>query len=238
MAEGRSIWAVWAEDRFSARESSHERIVTMDAATKNTLGFLTVVASPQYGLCGGYLILNPAGRPLEFHCTTPIKPNRAQEILYGPTLESFLYGEQIGRTLIQQGGESPLVVFTDREAALSARDFVSMPLALVLPGEPEAAREPLRGGNDDETDKNAGPLADRNICPPEAGRRVRLDGAHGGPRLLIFEVGRNRIAVPGRVQQDRQLTVERLAGLADSFDLAEPFGRIRDAIEEARQAVR
>ena len=48
------------------------------------------------------VLLNAAGRPLEFHCTAPIKPNRAQEILYGPTLESFLYGEQIGQTLIGQ----------------------------------------------------------------------------------------------------------------------------------------
>ena len=77
---------------------------TMDAKSKPTLGFLTVVEHPQYGLFGGYLVLNTAGRPLEFHCTAPIKPNRAQEILYGPTLESFLYGEQIGQTLINQGG--------------------------------------------------------------------------------------------------------------------------------------
>ena len=93
----------------------------MDLAAKGTLGFLTVVEHPQFGLCGGYLLLNFAGRPVEFHCTTPIKPNRAQEILYGPTLESFLYGEQIGRTLIQQGGQSPLTVFTDREPAGCAR---------------------------------------------------------------------------------------------------------------------
>jgi hypothetical protein len=44
--------------------------------------------------------------------------------------------------------------------------------------------------------------------------------------------------VPARLQQDRQLTVERLGELADSFDLTEPFGRIRDAIDEARQAAR
>ena len=79
-----------------------------DSKCKPTLGFLTVVEHPQYGLFGGYLILNTAGRPLEFHCTAPIKPNRAQEILYGPTLESFLYGEQIGQTLISQGSTPPL----------------------------------------------------------------------------------------------------------------------------------
>ena len=54
---------------------------------KPALGFLTVVEHPQHGLFGGYLLLNHGGRPLEFHCTAPIKPNRAQEILYGPTLD-------------------------------------------------------------------------------------------------------------------------------------------------------
>ncbi|MGW8256618.1 MAG: hypothetical protein ACWGMZ_03940, partial [Thermoguttaceae bacterium] len=61
--------------------------------TKTALGFLTIIQHEQHGLFGGYLLLNTSGRPLEFHCTAPIKPNRAQEILYGPTLESFLYGE-------------------------------------------------------------------------------------------------------------------------------------------------
>jgi len=61
-----------------------------DAKSKPALGFLTVVDHPQYGLFGGYLVLTAAGRPLEFHCTAPIKPNRAQEILYGPTLHAFL----------------------------------------------------------------------------------------------------------------------------------------------------
>jgi len=69
--------------------------------SKPNLGFLTVLEHPQHGLFGGYLVLNAAAQPLEFHCTAPIKPNRAQEILYGPTLQSFLYGEQIGRTLLE-----------------------------------------------------------------------------------------------------------------------------------------
>ena len=66
------------------------------------LGFLTVVDSPQHGLFGGFLLLNGGGRPLEFHCTAPVKANRAQRILYGPTLMPYLYGEQIGRTLVEK----------------------------------------------------------------------------------------------------------------------------------------
>ncbi len=187
-----------------------------DSALRPTLGFLTVVAHPDYGLFGGYLILNTAGRPLEFHCTAPIKPNRAQQILYGPTLEPFLYGEQIGQTLIGHGSTSPLVVCTDCEPALAARQHVSSPLVLVLP--PEADDVPAEG---------------------ETERYFRIDPPHDrGPRLAVFQLGRNRLALPERADEDRRLIADRLAELAESFDLAEPFQRIRDAIEEAQQAVR
>jgi hypothetical protein len=187
---------------------------TTDTKSKSALGFLTVVQHQQYGLFGGYLVLNTAGRPLEFHCTAPIKPNRAQEILYGPTLESFLYGEQIGQTLLTQASTSPLLVCTDQAPALAARDHASPPLVLVLPPEGGMSEEP-------------------------AGRFFRVDSAHrGGPRLAIFQLGRNRLALPEQATEDRRLITERLADLAESFDLAEPFERIRAAIEEAQQAVR
>ncbi len=99
---------------------------------QTALGFLTVRNNEESGLIGGYLLLNEVGRPLEFHCTAPVKPNRAQQILFGPTLEPFLYGEQIGQTLLLKGSVEPLAVYTDVEAALSVRDFVSTPVALVL----------------------------------------------------------------------------------------------------------
>jgi hypothetical protein len=188
-----------------------------DGKCKLALGFLTVVEHPQYGLFGGYLVLNTAGRPLEFHCTAPIKPNRAQEILYGPTLEAYLYGEQIGQTLIAQASIPPLLICTDRKPALTAREHVSMPVVLVLSPEGEAAPEP------------AG----------QSGRILRVDAAHpAGPRLAHFRLGRNHLALPERADEDRQLVAERLGELAETFDLAEPFQRIREAIEEAQQAVR
>src|SRR3954464_14931703 len=98
-----------------------------DAASPPTLGFLTVIESEALGLVGGYLILNAAGRPLEFHCTAPIKPSRAQQILFGPTLDSYLYGEQIGQTLVNKSELRPLAIFTDVEPTLSVRDYVPLP---------------------------------------------------------------------------------------------------------------
>ena len=100
---------------------------------KSLLGFLTVVEHPQHGLFGGYLLLNLAGRPVEFHCTAPVKPNRAQQILYGPTLDDFIYGEQIGITLFHHAKANPLAICTDREPVLALAGLIDVPETLVLP---------------------------------------------------------------------------------------------------------
>ena len=105
------------------------------------IGFLTVTEHAEHGLFGGYLILNVSGRPLEFHCTAPLKPSRAQEILYGPTLRPFLFGEQIGQTLLAKARVKPFLVCTDADAMLAAREFSEVPLVLVQTEESERKAE-------------------------------------------------------------------------------------------------
>jgi hypothetical protein len=99
--------------------------------TPTSLGFLTVTEHAELGLFGGYLVLNHAGRPLEFHCTAPVKANRAQEILYGPTLRPYLYGEQIGQTLIAKAKNEVALICTDQAGCLAAREFCDKPVLLV-----------------------------------------------------------------------------------------------------------
>src|SRR6187402_1940886 len=101
-------------------------------------GFLTIVEQPELGLLGGYLVLNAGGRPLEFHCTAPVKPNRAQEILYGPTLRPYLCGEQIGQALVSKAKSDVLLVFTDDASATGVREFSPCPVALVETGSNQA----------------------------------------------------------------------------------------------------
>ena len=103
-------------------------------ASAKAIGFLTAIERAPHGLFGGYLLLNTAGRPLEFHCTVPLKPNRAQQILYGPTLEPFLFGEQIGATLVNKSALEPLVVLVDVPAMLAVREHIDLPTALVMAG--------------------------------------------------------------------------------------------------------
>jgi hypothetical protein len=95
------------------------------------LGFLTAIEVPDRGYVGGLLVTNHFGRPLEFQCTAPIKPNRTQEILYGPTLVPYVLGDLIGRTLIEKVGVKPHLVLTERQDLLGLRELVEIPVACV-----------------------------------------------------------------------------------------------------------
>lgn len=100
-----------------------------------TIGFCTVRLHGEHGFFGGYLILNTHARPLEFHCTLPVKPSRAQEILYGKTLPDFVCGEQIAKALTSKAKLTPQLVLTDCAAVL-ALSHVSDQLVACLPVTP------------------------------------------------------------------------------------------------------
>ncbi len=107
------------------------------------LGFLTAIRIAERGYVGGLLVTNHLGRPLEFQCTAPVKPNRTQEILYGPTLLTFLLAELIGRTLVEKIGVKPHLVLVERPDLLELRRHVSLPVACLQeddPSEPSGVR--------------------------------------------------------------------------------------------------
>jgi hypothetical protein len=185
--------------------------LTEAAESAGALGFLTVVEQPDLGLAGGYLLLNLTGRPLEFHCTAPLKPTRAQEILYGATLRPYLFGELIGAALLARSQHKPWFVCTDHPAALAARDYADVPLVAVKAHDPEPAGE-------------------------GAPRAVRLDGAHGlGAPLLL---GKFSLMLPATAPGDRGTLETFLAALDQDFDLLEPFQRVREALAEAQRTSR
>ena len=99
------------------------------------LGFLTAIHLENRGHVAGLLVTNKYGRPLEFQCTAPVRPNRTQELLYGPTLVPFLLGELLSKTLVERIGVKPHVLLTDRVEMLDARLHVSLPVACVSNGE-------------------------------------------------------------------------------------------------------
>ena len=96
------------------------------------LGFLTSIEDAERGFVGGLLVTNRFGRPLEFQCTTPVKPNRAQQILYGPTLRPYVLGELIGRTLVDKIGVKPHLLLIESDEILGLRQHVPMPVGCLV----------------------------------------------------------------------------------------------------------
>ncbi len=93
------------------------------------LGFMETMEVDGRGHIGGLLITNQNGRPLEFQCTTPVKPNRTQEILFGETLRPWILGELIGCTLLDRVAFKPNIVITSDDALLELRNHTSIPVA-------------------------------------------------------------------------------------------------------------
>ncbi len=90
----------------------------------NTFGFLTILEVPELGHCGGLLLVNSIGRPIEFHCTAPINENRAKKILYGETYDAYLHCDQIGKALIAKSKLVPTVFVVDiPQLALLGKDI-------------------------------------------------------------------------------------------------------------------
>jgi len=205
------------------------------------LGFLTVI--DQFpGLTGGYLILNRAGRPLEFHCTIPLSPDKIQQILYGETLQPFLYGERIAQTLIQRSKLPVLSIFTDHAAVLSVQSSVSTSMIYVFGQEtkPETddAPPPVHVISEELSESlkefginNAG-LRTQSLCSGEMPQIPRVPGFDTETWQPI-RIGNRLIGVP---RADGERLVPEIKGMARTIDLLEPFARIRRALDEAKNA--
>ncbi len=110
----------------------------MDASQtppKKAIGFVSVRERSPHGFFGGYLVVNELARPLEFHCTLPLQPTRAQRILFGSTLEEFVCGEQIARALLSKSKVQPDLVLTDCLSALAVRHWIDAPIFCLSPWE-------------------------------------------------------------------------------------------------------
>jgi hypothetical protein len=162
--------------------------------TAANLGFLTVLQEAS-GQLGGYLVTNRWGRPLEFRLSTAVQPNRVHQILYGPTLDSYICGDLIGKTLVDKTTTPVNVIITDRQAALDLRLKVEVPVVWLA-------------------------------SEDDAGQAV--------PVLPAAE-GRGPILCHPQFAQDVMAVRPFLEKVDEALDLVEPFGRIREAIAEARK---
>jgi hypothetical protein len=191
----------------------------MDAADGNSLaaiGFLTAHQEAAHGWFGGYLVLSQLGRPLEFHCTTPIEPTRAQQILYGPTLRPYLLGEVIGHTLVGQAELPVEAILTDLPEMLSLSLLQQEVVACV-----EGVMDPAKR------------VAQADVTAPH-------ERPHVPPREAIglvphLEIDQLQLYGTTTCSWEPERLKQQLTPLLEHIDLLEPFQRIREAILEAQR---
>ena len=102
-------------------------------------GFITVVDVPELGYSGGLLVLSDRGKPIEFHCTAPVRENRAQKILYGSTYRRFIYLDQIASSLIAKLNRSPDIFITDASELNGISEQVAAPVVYLVNTSDEAS---------------------------------------------------------------------------------------------------
>jgi hypothetical protein len=142
----------------------------MESSPPPYLGFLTV-RHEAGGYVGGYLVTNQWGRPLEFRLSSPVQPNRVQQILYAETLPEFVCGEVIGKTLVEKTATPIRIVLTDTIHVLSLRRCVEAPVIWVAPlGDPRAEEMAASGFGVRPADRGRGPLIVHPEFPEDSAR--------------------------------------------------------------------
>jgi hypothetical protein len=223
--------------------------MTMESGKETfRLGFLTAIEVPERGFVGGLLVTNHFGRPLEFQCTAPLKPNRAQEILYGPTLIPYVLGDLIGRTLIEKVGVKPHLVLTERNDLLPMRDLVSIPVACVDDFLASAPALPAPNGPETTAPPLAAETSDPSTVPTErgdaGGAATIADASPASESLPIpppaaqphFRLGRQILRFHAAHAEDQAIARQGAASVPTDADLREPFERVREALSETAKS--
>jgi hypothetical protein len=161
------------------------------------------------GYRGGILVTDGGGRPLEFRCTSPIRPNQVQRVLYGRTLLPHIAVQLMGVPLTASVSEKPSLIIVNQGVFLDLRESVHQPVLLVRrQGETLAAEDPVQKRTEPE------------------GVLLECEGSRFDP--VVIETHRK---YRDEVTQSRQ----HLRDMFDRLDLLEPFERVVKALDEVER---
>lgn len=156
---------------------------------------------------GGILIVDARGLPLEFRCTSPIRPNPVQRITYGDSLIPYIAVELIAKPLLRGVRESFGLILVNDPSFLNLREHFEYPTVYV-----RRQGDDL-GGAGHEVEQESGVLLD-----PDAGR---FDP-------VVIETFRQHKA-------DTQAAHPALERVGQHLDILEPFERIKRALDKVHE---
>ncbi len=109
------------------------------------LGFYQTVQQPNGEISGGLLVTSHLGRPIEFQCSLPVRPNPTQQTLYGATLRPFLVGELIASALRDKLDVKPDVLLVNDPDAVASQTWQKIPILCFAPLSADGPQKNFRG---------------------------------------------------------------------------------------------
>jgi len=210
------LWDLTPAPQSDSQDLQQRRMATDNGLSQKSLGFVSIRQRVDQGYFGGYLLVNSVARPLEFHCTVPVQPTRAQTILFGPTLEEFLCGEQIARALLSRAKIQPQVVLVDSPATLCVRHWIDVPILWI---------HGVQGTGLESSETQA----QDSINPGFQSPTYRRDASQYAERSL----DRYHFGCLDSYRSDLELIDWMVESQTIGLDLQEPFERIVEALAEA-----
>ncbi len=188
----------------------------------SNLGYYSLLELEKNEFVGGLLVLNSNGRPLEFHCTTPVKANRPQQVLFGNSLKRFIVGESILPRLVSECKNNVDFVLADDPDATEAQKKIEQPI-VVMDLEPYHEEHERRGVKETDGDRQERVDVPEIAEPSSQFRsliRLRL-------KSLDFWIDPS---IKGRKPE----VSDMLTQVANAIIIDEPFQRVQMAIRESQ----
>lgn len=155
---------------------------------------------------GAILVTDDLTRPLEFRCTSPIRPTKLQTILYGQSLESHILCELVGLPLFRAITGGARIVIIRKKQLLLLRPRIEAPVVwLGTHGESEVPS----GGSD-------------------GGDSPLITSTSGKFEPVI-------VSGPPEYASETQEARKKLQEIFERNDLMEPFERMRIALEQVHK---
>lgn len=218
---------------------------------ESAIGFISALQYEGAWL-GGLLLTDSRGKPIEFHCTAPVKVSHSHQILFGPTIDSFVLADNVAPKLMAAVKTEPSIVCTDL-IEMTAADAGNGGVVLVVGLEPSPATNPPvcgpkihrvfdegnSGQSNDRNDEGPGEQLNDQISLEQEQENHCIGSASSERQLRRldsldqFAIGEQKFAIEKGAESRRNEMIAQLRQFANEIDLTEPFERIQNAIQQS-----
>lgn len=158
-------------------------------------------------LRGAALVTDAATEPVEFRCTSAIRPTLLQRTLWGKRLDGYIASRLVGKPLLDALSNSVALVVVRKPEFVELRTLIGIPLVQLLKNQELSMASPVSSATDNDD---------------------ILQSAGGQFEPIVLKVHRQH-------PDDRKSASDVLAEAFRLHNVLEPFERIKNALDLVHQ---